>query len=92
MQNAEVSEPAHKPCRKDLYIGPRQAAALSAVSLRVTAGEFVALVGPSGCGKSTLLRLVAGLLTPDQGEITFPGRSLPPKRRFVFQIMHSFPG
>ncbi|MEZ4836442.1 MAG: ATP-binding cassette domain-containing protein [Caldilineaceae bacterium] len=37
------------------------------------------------------LRLVAGLLTPDQGEITFPGRSLPPKRRFVFQDHALFP-
>lgn len=42
---------------------------LDGVNLVVDEGEFVCLVGPSGCGKSTLLRLVAGVLTPDRGEI-----------------------
>ena len=38
-------------------------------SLRIEAGESVALVGPSGCGKTTLLSLIAGVLEPDQGKI-----------------------
>ncbi|HHT48966.1 MAG TPA: ABC transporter ATP-binding protein [Firmicutes bacterium] len=42
---------------------------LEGVNLSVAKGEFLCLVGPSGCGKSTLLRLIAGVLTPDQGEI-----------------------
>jgi putative ABC transport system ATP-binding protein len=47
--------------------------ALRGVSLTLQPGEFVALMGPSGCGKSTLLNLVAGLETPDEGEITVGG-------------------
>ncbi len=34
-------------------------------------GEFVCLLGPSGCGKTTTLRMIAGLETPDSGEISY---------------------
>ena len=47
--------------------------ALRGVNLTLQPGEFVALMGPSGCGKSTLLNLVAGLETPDEGEISVAG-------------------
>jgi putative ABC transport system ATP-binding protein len=47
--------------------------ALRGVNLTLSPGEFVALMGPSGCGKSTLLNLVAGLETPDEGEIAVGG-------------------
>jgi NitT/TauT family transport system ATP-binding protein len=43
--------------------------AIHDVSLKVEAGEFLAIVGPSGCGKSTLLQVIAGLLAPSQGKI-----------------------
>ena len=43
--------------------------ALEAASVRVAAGELVALVGPSGSGKTTLLNLVCGWETPDEGEV-----------------------
>lgn len=45
-------------------------------SLTVGAGEFVALMGPSGCGKSTLLGVMAGLLSPDSGEVWISGQRL----------------
>jgi ABC-type nitrate/sulfonate/bicarbonate transport system ATPase subunit len=46
-------------------------AALDEVSLSIDDGQFVSLVGPSGCGKSTLFNIIAGLLRPDEGRITF---------------------
>src|SRR5262249_23502255 len=49
---------------------------LDDVSLRIAAGEFVAIVGPSGSGKSTLIRLLLGLEVPEQGSIVYDGRDL----------------
>ncbi|MBU1305499.1 MAG: ABC transporter ATP-binding protein [Alphaproteobacteria bacterium] len=43
------------------------------LDLTVRAGEFYALLGPNGAGKTTILRMVAGLLQPDQGEISIFG-------------------
>jgi putative ABC transport system ATP-binding protein len=50
--------------------------ALDDVSLRVSVGEFVAVMGPSGSGKSTLLRLAGGLDRPTSGRILLAGRDL----------------
>ena len=47
--------------------------ALDNVNLDIASGELLALLGPSGCGKTTLLRIVAGLETPDSGQILFHG-------------------
>jgi len=57
--------------------------ALSGLNFQVRDGEFVSLLGPSGCGKSTALRLIAGLLAPDRGAITWEGPR--PELGFVFQ-------
>ena len=51
------------------YHGETSVQALADVDLAVREGQFVSLVGPSGCGKSTLLRILAGLVTPDTGEV-----------------------
>jgi len=50
--------------------------ALRGASVSVTAGEILAVMGPSGSGKSTLLHCLAGILTPDSGEIRFDGRRI----------------
>ncbi len=47
--------------------------ALNNVNLDIHSGELLALLGPSGCGKTTLLRIIAGLETPDTGNILFSG-------------------
>jgi putative ABC transport system ATP-binding protein len=46
---------------------------LQGADLTAQAGDFIALLGPSGSGKSTLLHLIAGLTSPDAGEITICG-------------------
>ena len=57
--------------------------ALGAVDLSVREGEFLSLVGPSGCGKSTVLRLIAGLIAPSSGAVSFASGK--PETAFVFQ-------
>ncbi|MFT4065536.1 ABC transporter ATP-binding protein [Paraburkholderia sp.] len=47
--------------------------AVAGVSFRVEEGEFVSIVGSSGCGKSTLLNIIAGLVTPDSGQVAMRG-------------------
>lgn len=71
--------------------------ALQGVSFEVAPAETVAVLGPSGCGKSTLLEIIAGLETPDQGNIQWDGSSLsgtPAYRRefgLMFQDFVLFP-
>ena len=47
--------------------------ALKDIQLTIGSGELIALLGPSGCGKTTLLRTIAGLETPDSGQILLNG-------------------
>ncbi|HZM84015.1 MAG TPA: ABC transporter ATP-binding protein [Candidatus Limnocylindrales bacterium] len=48
--------------------------ALRGAEIALAKGELVAVMGPSGSGKSTLLHCLAGILTPDSGEVVFDGR------------------
>ena len=50
--------------------------ALRGATIAVARGEILAVMGPSGSGKSTLLHCLAGILTPDQGEVWFDGSRL----------------
>jgi len=56
------------------------------VSIRVRAGEFLAIVGPSGCGKSTLLNLIAGTLIPSSGRVLYNGKPVDGANRDVGYI------
>lgn len=71
--------------------------ALKDVSFDVPQGSIQAILGPSGCGKSTLLSIIAGLQTPDSGDVLWNDASLagvPPHRRnfgLMFQDFALFP-
>jgi putative ABC transport system ATP-binding protein len=77
--------------------------ALRGVSLRVDAGDYVAIVGPSGSGKSTLLQLLGGIDTPTAGEVELLGTRLDTlsdreltrlrltRLGFIFQRFHLLP-
>jgi NitT/TauT family transport system ATP-binding protein len=67
--------------------------ALESIDLRVEPGEFLSIVGPSGCGKTTLLRVIAGLLRPTGGTLTFDHHAdgVVPRNGLVFQEHGVFP-
>ena len=46
------------------------------MSLKIKAGEYIALVGATGCGKSTLMRLLLGFETPERGAIYYDGKDM----------------
>ncbi len=85
------------------YGGAIRRAVLDAVSLDVSAGEYIAVMGESGVGKSTMLNIIAGLEAPDTGEVMLDGvklgqlldDELTRLRRgqmgFVFQAFHVLP-
>ncbi len=56
--------------------GDARVMALRGVTLEVRAGEMTLLVGPSGCGKTTLISAIAGMLTPESGDIAVFGEKL----------------
>ena len=80
--------PAHIDARNiavDFVVEGYRQRVLNDINLFVPKGSFVSLIGPSGCGKSTLLKVLAGLITPTEGQVTVDG--IPPreaaKRRII---------
>lgn len=75
----------------------RDTEAVRRVNLRITEGEFFSLLGPSGCGKTTTLRMIAGFVSPTEGDVYIGGQNVthvPPERRdigIVFQNYAIFP-
>ena len=86
-----VAEPMPMPRREMIRLAgvgkrfvtrDREVEALQPIDLAIHAHEFVALVGPSGCGKSTILNLIAGLLPPSSGVVSYDGTAVAgPNRR-----------
>jgi putative ABC transport system ATP-binding protein len=80
MTSLPVSPPPRPPRgltkTHDVYLSFGRTPALAGASLSVASGEIVAVMGPSGSGKSTLLHCLAGILTPDKGEVYFDGNRL----------------
>lgn len=62
---------------EDVYAGYiKDLNILQGVNFRIYPGELVAVIGPNGAGKSTLAKTIFGLLTPNQGSITFQGKPI----------------
>ncbi|MEH6835390.1 MULTISPECIES: ABC transporter ATP-binding protein [Falsihalocynthiibacter] len=79
---------------KGFGIGTAHVDVLHDLSLKVEEGEFLAILGFSGTGKSTLMNMVAGLTTPDKGEVLFrdaPITGPGPERGLVFQSYSLMP-
>jgi ABC-type Fe3+/spermidine/putrescine transport system ATPase subunit len=89
------AQPAVELRRVTLGYGPF--IAVKDVDLTIEKGSFVTLLGPSGCGKTTILRAIAGLVSPQSGEIIIKGRrvnEVPIHKRnigLVFQNYALFP-
>jgi ABC-type sugar transport system ATPase subunit len=84
---------------KSLRDGERAGATFSIrdVDLTIPEGRTLVILGPSGCGKTTLLKIIAGLVTPDAGQVRYDGvdmtRTVPAERRIgmVFQNYALYP-
>jgi spermidine/putrescine ABC transporter ATP-binding subunit len=67
--------------------------AVDGVTLRIGAGELVALLGPSGCGKTTTLRMIAGLIEPSEGDVLIGGfrvTRIPVHRRNIGMLFQNY--
>ncbi len=74
----------------------RKVVAVNRVHLEVEQGEMLTLLGPSGCGKTTTLRCIAGLETPDEGDIVIDGKPMlsqgfvPPAKRGIGMVFQNY--
>ena len=76
------------------YSDDEQQPVLKNVNLKVSEGEFLAIVGFSGAGKTTLISLLAGLIQSDCGAVIFRGKEVTgpgPERGIVFQTYSLLP-
>lgn len=77
---------------RDVHFGYDGKPVLKGVSLSVGEGEVVSIIGPNGAGKSTLIKLIAGILSPQAGEIEILGHPLQKwKRRNLARVIALVP-
>ncbi len=82
---------------KDLKKKYGKTQVLKGIDLSVREGEIISVLGPSGCGKSTLLRIIAGILSPDDGcvmirgeEVSGKHKNLPTEKRGINMVFQDF--
>ncbi|MBS1254045.1 MAG: Spermidine/putrescine import ATP-binding protein PotA [Anaerolineales bacterium] len=76
-----------------IFRGGERVHAVKDFDLEIASGKITALLGPSGCGKTTTLKMIAGLLRPTSGDITFDGKSMlsiPAERRGVAMVFQNY--
>ncbi len=79
----DIRQTYHKGDKPDLLV-------IDGISLDLHEGEIVGLLGRSGCGKSTLLRIIAGLIQPSSGDVTYRGKTVLGPMRGVAMVFQSF--
>lgn len=70
--------------------GETKVTVMQDISLRISEGEFVAILGPSGSGKSTLLRIIAGLVQATSGTVSYLGQPIVDTNPGVSMVFQSF--
>jgi NitT/TauT family transport system ATP-binding protein len=81
---------SHQICFIDASASYGDRLVLSRVNLDIAEGEFICVVGASGCGKTTLLRMIAGLLTPSSGSVTYQGAAIKSPRSDIAVVFQDY--
>lgn len=79
--------------KKPLLLAGSKKAQIDNLSMTIEDGKTVVILGPSGCGKTTLLKIIAGLLPPDKGSVTFDGvpiEEIPMRERRIGMVFQNY--